>query len=139
VAAGAQTAAACTLSQDVYTCDWASFQRVFARAQTASVVPERMERYTAIQLRKMAALLGKAVVAPDAQGDVTFEIEEALSHGVAMGPSDRALVRLLVYENHVGTPDKLIWVETFRGQGDRPWEATVHAVIAQFEARFSKR
>ena len=139
VSAGAQAQAGCEQRGDAYVCDWKSFQQTLSRAHTVGVVGDRIERYTAVQLRHLATELGKSEATGEERAGLTFSVEDPPKSGIAYGPMDHPLAELCIYDNRLEGPNKLVWVETFRGQADRPWQSTVHAVIAQFEERFKKR
>ncbi len=136
VGAAAQGQVPCALHGDTYTCDWNGLEQTLSQAQTVSVVGDRIERYTAVQLHRLVTELGKTAAKGDERGDLTFAVEDPPNHGIAYGPMDHPLAELCIYDNRLEGKNRLVWVETFRGQPDRPWQSTVHAVIAQFEARF---
>jgi len=72
------------------------------------------------------------VVDSDGHADLTFEVIPADQDAIVFGPADRNLAELRVY---AGGSDRgpLVWVETYRGQGDEPWASMVGAVILQFQ------
>ena len=129
----------CTLEKQVYTCDWAAFVQRLAKAQTVGVETESMDRFTARQLRELVGELGKTVTTEDQPGDLTFLLIPMQSTGVHIGPAGEALATLRIYAPLPGAPrGTLLWAETYTGQPDRPWPATVHALIQQFRDRLQK-
>lgn len=135
----AQDNAGCTLEKQVYTCDWQAFVHRLNKAQSISIETQSIDRFTARQLRELVGELGKSV-SPDAQqGDLTFLLIPLQSTGVHIGPAGEPLATLRVYEPEAAHPrGKLLWAETYTGQPDRPWPATVHALIEQFHDRLQK-
>jgi hypothetical protein len=133
----AQHAAGCTPHKSVYSCNWAAFQEVLASAHTVWVPVDPMDRFTSVQLRRLVESLGKTVSANEEDADLEMDVVPAVTHGVTMGPADQALATLRVFARgeHGET---LVWAETFRGQGDRPWASSVHSAIAQFRERMAK-
>src|SRR5579875_3721925 len=60
-------------------------------------------------------------------------------NGVDFGPRDHDLARLEVFApSSSASQGTLLWAETYRGQGDRPWPAQVHALLTQFQQRFQR-
>jgi hypothetical protein len=135
----AQENAGCTLEKQVYTCNWQAFVHRFDKAQSVSIETQSIDRFTARQLRELAGQLGKSVAPEAQQGDLTFLLIPLQSTGVHIGPSGEPLATLRVYSAEPGSPrGKLLWAETYIGQPDRPWPATVHALIDQFHQRLQK-
>ena len=131
--------ARCTLEKQVYTCNWPAFVRQLDKAHTVAVETESLDRFTAKQLRELAGELGKTVAPEDQLGDLTFLLIPMQSTGVHIGPGGEPLATLRIYASLPGTPrGTLLWAETFTGQPDRPWAATVHALIQQFQDRLQK-
>jgi hypothetical protein len=140
-AARAQTPSegGCTLEKQVYTCDWAAFVQRLDKAQTVAVQTESLDRFTAKQLRELAGALGKTVAPEDELGDLTFLLIPMQSTGVHIGPGGEPLATLRIYASLPGAPrGTLLWAETYTGQPDRPWPATVHALIEQFHDRVQR-
>jgi hypothetical protein len=136
----AQQSTGCTLEKQVYTCDWQAFVHRLDKAQSISIETPSMDRFTARQLRELAGELGKSVAADTQQGDLTFLLIPLQSTGVHIGPSGERLATLRIYAPEPGDArGKLLWAETYTGQPDRPWPATVHALIEQFHDRIQKR
>jgi hypothetical protein len=133
----AQHATACTLHKGVYSCNWVAFRQVLDAAHTVWVPVDPMDRFTARQVRRLVESLGKTVSANQEDADLEMDVVPGVTHGVTMGPADQALATLRVFARgeHGET---LVWAETFRGQGDRPWASNVHAAIAQFRERMAK-
>ena len=138
--AAPESAPACTLNKGTYTCDWNAFRQRFAAARTVTVqaLPvAAVDRVTAQRLRELVETLGKNVAPPEEPGDLTFRIAAANSSGIVMGPADQRLATLQVYARGTdGGAPTLLWVETYTGQGDRPWPMVVNALANQFQARF---
>lgn len=131
--------AGCTLVKDVYTCNWAAFVQRLDKAHTVAVETQQLDRFTAKQLRELAEELGKTVAPEDQLGDLTFLLIPMQSTGVHIGPGGEPLATLRIYASTPGLPrGKLLWAETYTGQPDRPWPATVHSLIEQFQNRLQK-
>lgn len=131
--------AGCTLVKDVYTCNWAAFVQRLDKAHTVAVETQQLDRFTAKQLRELAEELGKTVAPEDQLGDLTFLLIPMQSTGVHIGPGGEPLATLRIYAPTPGLPrGKLLWAETYTGQPDRPWPATVHSLIEQFQNRLQK-
>jgi hypothetical protein len=136
--ARAQDATGCTLHKGVYSCNWAEFQQALDAARTVWVPVDPMDRFTSVQLRRLVESLGKTVSARRRDADLEMDVVPGVTHGVTIGPADRALATLRVFarSDHA---EKLVWAETFRGQPDRPWASSVHSAITQFKARLAER
>lgn len=129
--------AGCVQARGVYTCNWPSFQLAFDRAHTVAIQTGNIDRSTAAQLRKLIAELGKTEAAEGQPADLTFAVAPIDTDGVDFGPMDHDLARLKVYAPGASSPQgTLLWAETCRGQGDRPWPAQVHTLLTQFQQRF---
>lgn len=128
----------CTRSKSTYTCDWAAFQRLLPHTRSVTVEMQPMDLFTAGQLRKLVGSMGKLVAAQDQPADLTMLLTPVEPSGIDFGPADRPLAMLQVYQgNSLTGGRKLLWVETFSGQPDRPWPTTAHALISQFETRLA--
>ena len=135
----AQQSSGCTLERQVYTCDWQAFSRRLEKAQSVSIESQSIDRFTARQLRELVVQLGKNVASDDQEGDLTFLLIPLQSTGVHFGPAGEPLATLRIYAAEPGNPrGKLLWAEVYTGQPDRPWPATVHALIEQFHDRVQK-
>jgi hypothetical protein len=131
--------AGCTLDKQLYTCNWAAFVQRLDKAHTVAVETQQLDRFTAKQLRELAEELGKTVAPEDQLGDLTFLLIPMQSTGVHIGPGGEPLATLRIYASTPGLPrGKLLWAETYTGQPDRPWPATVHSLIEQFQNRLQK-
>ena len=130
----------CTLEKQVYKCDWQAFVQRLDKSHTVAVETQSsVDRFTAKQLRELAGELGKTVAPEDQLGDLTFLLIPLQSTGVHYGPAGEAIATLRIYASAPGTPRAtLLWAETYTGQPDRPWPATVHALIQQFQDRLQK-
>jgi len=139
--AGAQVAneQGCTLDKHVYTCDWRAFVRRLDKAHTVAIETQQIDRFTARQLRDLVGAIGKSVTPQDQLGDLTMLLIPLQPTGIHLGPGGEPLATLRIYESAPGTPrGTLLWAETYTGQPDRPWPATVHALIQQFQDRLQK-
>jgi hypothetical protein len=131
--------AGCTLEKQVYTCDWAAFVQRLDKAHTVAVQTESLDRFTAKQLRELAGELGKMVAPEDQLGDLTFLLIPLQGTGVHIGPGGEPLATLRIYASLPGASrGTLLWAETYTGQPDRPWPATVHALLEQFKDRLQR-
>ena len=129
----------CTLEKQVYTCDWQAFVQRLDKAHTVAIETQQIDRFTARQLRELVGELGKTVAEEDQLGDLTMLLIPMQPTGVHIGPNGEALATLRIYASAPGTPrGTLLWAETYTGQPDRPWPATVHALIEQFHDRLPK-
>ena len=129
--------AGCLIEQHARTCNWDGFKQLFSAAKTAAVEAPPMERFADKQLKDLAKTLGKDVVGGGDHADVTFEVISADKDGVIFGPSDQDLAELRVYAGG-SSNGPLVWVETYRGQADRPWASIVGSVILQFQEHMAK-
>src|SRR5579875_2768534 len=137
----AQTADApgCSLEKQVYTCDWQAFVHRLHRAHTVEIETQSLDKFTARQLRQLAGELGKTVAPEDQPADLTFLLIPLQSTGLHIGPGGEPLATLRIYTPQPGNArGTLVWAETYTGQPDRPWPATVHALIEQFQDRLQK-
>lgn len=135
-----ENALGCTLDKQVYTCDWRAFVEHLNKAHTIAVQTQSMDRFSARQLRELVGELGKSVAPEDQQGDLTFLLIPMQSTGIHIGPAGEPLATLRIYTPLPGNPrGALVWAETYTGQPDRPWPATVHALIEQFHDRVQRR
>jgi hypothetical protein len=131
--------AGCVQQKGSYLCNWSSFKLNFERAHTVAVEVSPMDRPTAHQVDAMLAQLGKTHVPEGRASDLTVLLMPVDPTGVNIGPMDHELATLRIYAPGEGSPrGTLLWAETLKGQGDRPWPAQVHALISQFEDRFPK-
>jgi hypothetical protein len=129
----------CTLVKEVYTCNWPAFVQRLDKAHAVAVETQQLDRFTAKQLRELVGELGKTVAPEDQLGDLTFLLIPMESTGVHIGPGGEPLATLRIYASLPGTPrGTLLWAETYTGQPDRPWPATVHALIGQFHDRLQR-
>lgn len=131
--------AGCVQAKGSYTCNWSSFQLALERAHTVGVETGPMDRPTTHQLGQLVDELGKTRASEGQPADLTLLLIPIEPTGVNLGPGDHDLATLRVYApNESSSRGTLLWAETYRGQGDRPWPAQVHALIAQFEAHLAK-
>jgi hypothetical protein len=103
------------------------------------VKPDYRERdkSTGVQLKELAQKLGKTIVQDGAAPDLTFTVIPATATGIDVSSADKEILELHIYAGD-SSQQKLIWVETYIGQKDRPWPANVHATISQFMKRLAK-
>ena len=131
------TSAGCGVLNNVTTCNWHAFHHLLKKSTTIAVEHTNIDHNTGKQLSELADRLGKTVASPDHPADLTLTIVPAIEHGIDIGPADQPIADLRIYAGP-SSSGQLLWVETFRGDPDRPWPASVHSVIDQFEARLTK-
>jgi hypothetical protein len=131
------TSPGCGVLNNVTTCNWHAFHPLLKKSSVIAVEHGNIDRFTGRQLSELAERLGKTVASPDHPGDLTFVIAPATEHGIDIGPADQPIADLQIYAGPTSR-GQLLWVETFRGDPDRPWPSSVHSVIDQFEARLAK-
>ncbi len=132
--------AGCVQQKGSYLCNWSSFKLAFERAHTVSVETGSLDRSTATQVRTLVGELGKSEVPAGHPADLTMLVIPVDTAGMNIGPADHELATLRIYApNESSSRGTLLWAETYRGQGDRPWPSQVHALIEQFQGRFGKR
>ena len=132
--------AGCVQNKGEYVCNWSSFKLAFERAHTVAVETGAMDRFTAHQVATLATELGKRQVGEEQAADLIMAVRPVEPSGINLGPADHELATLRVYAaSQAGGQRTLLWAETLRGQGDRPWPAQVHALLAQFQERFPSR
>lgn len=132
--------AGCVQQKGSYLCNWSSFKTVFDRARTVAVEVSPMDRPTVRQVDTLIGRLGKTRAAEGGSGDLVFLVMPIEPTGVNIGPMDHDVATLRVYAPSNGSAHgTLLWAETLRGQGDRPWPSEVHVLLGQFEGRFSQR
>lgn len=128
----------CTLTGEVYHCDLHGLQQALRKSQTVAIETQAMDRQTAAQLRHLVNELGKQPATANRPADLIFLLTPIATPGVNYGPSDRDLATLRIYTGDAqGGRGTLVWAETLRGQGDRPWPAQVNGLIEQFQGRLS--
>lgn len=126
--------AGCTTEHRETKCNWYWARKSLDAAQSVKAEYKEMDRATGAQLKDLAKELGKTVAKEDQPADLTFTVMPAAISGVDIGPADEEILELKVYSGS-SSQGKLIWVETYRGQKDKPWQANVHAAIEQFRQR----
>jgi hypothetical protein len=130
--------AGCVLDHHTYTCNFGAFHHMFHRSKTIAIEASPRDHAALSQLTELVAALNRTV-APDGQGELVFTVLPLDHGGVIIGPGDVDMATLRVYEQGSdGAHGELLWVETYRGQSDRPWPATVYALIRQFHDRMVK-
>jgi len=131
--------AGCVLDNHAYVCSFGGFHHVFHRSKTIAIEASPRDQAALRQLDELVVALNRTV-APAGQGDLVFAVLPIDHGGVIIGPGDVEMATLRVYEQGTdGAHGELLWAETYRGQADRPWPATVHALIRQFQERMAKR
>ena len=88
------------------------------------------------QLRRFVGKLGKQVADPSHPGDLVLIVTNSDKGGLVVGPSDRELGTLRIYTGP-NSGGRLLWGESYRGPADRPWPATVEALLSELELRMS--
>lgn len=129
--------AGCTTKDGQTVCNLYWLRKTVDAAHTATAEYGERDRATGAQLKDLAKSLGTSVAKRDQAADLTFAIAPAPVSGVDVGPADEEILELKVYTGEDGQR-KLIWVETYRGQKDKPWPANVHAAIDQFRKKLSQ-
>ena len=130
----------CTLSAEVYHCDLHSLQRALGKARSVAVETQATDRQTAAQLRRLVTELGKQPATTNGPADLIFLLTPVEGTGIHYGPGDHDLATLRIYSADAqGGRDALLWAETLRGQGDRPWPAQVQALLQQFRGQLNGR
>jgi hypothetical protein len=129
--------AGCGILDRVVTCNWPAFRPILQSAHVIAVEHAQIDRFTGRQLEQLVTRLGKTLASPDNPGELTFDIVPTDEHGIDIGPADKPVLQLEVHDGPTSA-GKLLWVETLRGDPDRPWPANVHDVIEQFAARLTK-
>lgn len=130
---------ACTLKDHVYTCDGAAFQRALSTAKTVSLQTHNADGVARGQLTAFVTKkLGKTIASPDNPADLSFLLMPIDRAGnIDASPGDLDLGTLRVYSvKPDGTPEHLLWAETFAGPLDMPWPAVVRGLILQFRSHF---
>lgn len=122
-----------------YTCNLAGMKLALEHSRTIAVEAPRLDRVAVRQLEHMIIQLGKIPSKGEGPAELTFSVQPITPSGVVLGPADHELANLRVTApGREGRP-VLLWVETLRGQGDRPWPAQVHALLEQFEGHLAGR
>lgn len=130
----------CVLAAGTYHCDLQSLQGALGKARTVAIETQAMDRQTAAQLRHLVNELGKQPASVNQSADLIFLLTPVQSPGIDYGPGDHDLATLRIYSaDSQGGRGGLLWAETLRGQGDRPWPAQVQNLIQQFQGRLSGR
>jgi hypothetical protein len=125
----------CTLHEQVYTCDKASFAATLKQARIIAIEAQPRDQAAAAQLKQLVTSLGKTF-APNT-ADLTFRLTRTESSGVFIGPAGAPLAILSVYAQAVDpSRGPLLWLETFTGQPDMRWPSIIHATIQQFQEHF---
>ncbi len=131
--------AGCALDKHTYVCSFGGFHHVFHRSKTIAIEASPRDQAALAQLNELVVALNRTV-APAGQGDLIFTVLPIDHGGVIIGPGDVEMATLRIYEQGPdGTRGEMLWAETYRGQADRPWPATVHALLRQFQERMAKR
>jgi len=129
--------AGCNVQHNQATCNWTAFRKVLDDAKTVKADYRERDKATGAQLKELAQKLGKTLAQDGATPDLTFTVIPAASTGIDVSSADKEILELHVYAGD-SSQEKLIWVETYVGQKDRPWPANVHSTISQFMGRLKK-
>jgi hypothetical protein len=132
------------LQKRVYSCNWDAFRSRLDAAHTIAVESQPMDRFTAEQLRKLVAKLGKSVADADQAADLTLVLTPVAPTGIHIGPAGEPVATLRIYapgtaRGPAGSRGTMVWAETWIGNSDRPWPSIVHSLIEQFQDRFERR
>ena len=126
----------CSVDGRSLTCDRGEFLKRFAEAKTVALESVPRDRVADGQLASLSKSLGKTVV-PGA-ADLTLRVVRPPDSGIAVGTGDEDLGSLRVFATKDG-PNRLVWVEHYRGQPDTPWQAVVRALTQQFQGTLAGR
>ena len=88
----------------------------------------------------MIRKLGKTPATGDTPSDLTFILEPLQEAGVQVGPGtvDLAKLRVLLTAP-VGTPGKLLWVQTYNGDPSMVWPAVARSTAAALHDQIRSR
>lgn len=133
-----EVSSACTLKNDLYTCDKAKFEGILAQARTVAIETAPTDAVAQNALKKLIAATGKTLVDRSEHPDLTFLLVPADQSGVQYTSNRSVLAALRVY---AADPQKagrgaLVWVENATGEADTPWGLSVNRVTGQFKTRF---
>ena len=130
-------ASACTVANNLYTCNIASFQRVLGQAKTAAIQTGPVDPAAQAQLKKLFVALGLAAPAEGQPADLTFLLVPVDAQSVAYNTGDTAVGALHIFAHGSG-PGRgdLVWAENFIGSQDLPWPIVVNRLVLQFRSRF---
>jgi hypothetical protein len=129
----------CTLSNHVYTCDGAAFQKALAGATTVALDVHNADGMARGALKDLVTKkLGKSIAEPGTPADLVFLLMPIDDSGqVETNSSLQDLGTLRIYSATAeGRPEHLLWAETYSGAHDVPWPIVVRSVVAKFEKRF---
>lgn len=129
--------AGCVPEKGAYTCNLAGLKLALERSRSIAVETPRLDRVAARQLEHFVLDLGKDPSETPSLAELSFSVQPTTPSGVVLGPSDHELASLRVTAPGKEGKPVLLWVETLRGQGDRPWPAQVHALLEQFKAHLT--
>jgi hypothetical protein len=129
----------CSVDGRHLTCDRGEFLRRFAEAKTVALESQPRDHVADAQLAGFAKRLGKQVD-QGSPADLTIRVVRPAETGFGVGPMDVELASLRVFASKDG-PDKsrLLWVETYKGQPDVPWQAVVRAITSQLQNTIAGR
>lgn len=131
--------ASCTLHNELYTCDKASFERVLATARTAAIETGPTDALAQNKLKSLVAALGKTLVPAGEHADITLLLVPVDPSGVSYTSNSDQLATLRVF---AAQPDQssrgsLVWAENLTGSADTPWPAAVSQLTSQFRHDFA--
>lgn len=127
----------CSVQKEITTCNWQAFRQLLDSSHFIAIEHANTDRNTGKQLADLVIHLGKTIGSPDHPGDLTFLIVPTGEHGVDIGPADQPILDLQIYSGPTSS-GQLLWVESLRGDPERPWPSSVHAVIDQFQSHLPK-
>lgn len=134
-----ESSTGCTLTDHVYRCDGAVFQRALNAATSVAIETHNVDGVARRQLTDLVTRkLGKTIAADGTAADLVFLMEPVGQEGMlneSVGGADLGTLR--IYSAGPGGSRKsLLWAETYTGPADTPWPAVVHGLIQQFQSRF---
>ena len=123
----------CSIDGRKLTCNRADFLKRFAEARTVALESQPRDRVADGQLAAFAKRVGKQV-ATTLPADLTLRIVRPPDSGFGVGSADVELASLRVFSTKEGADtSRLLWVETYRGQPDVPWQAVVRGITNQLQ------
>lgn len=123
--------AGCKTEKGTPTCNWYWFRKSLDAAHIVKAEDMDMDRSTGAQFKgpRERARKDRGEAGWDGRPDFYRDAGSLIGRGDWTG--DEEILELRVDEGD-SSRGKLIWVETYRGQRDKPWPANVHEAIVQF-------
>ena len=132
--------AGCTLQGQRYTCSIADLKRAVSLATTITCISQPANHASDAALAELVKKLGKSPATSDAASDLTFILEPLQEAGVQVGPGTADLARLRVLLTApVGSPGKLLWVQTYNGDPSMVWPAIARATTLALQDQIHSR